>query len=105
MVEAITKKMESDVYGFSKACLNVWMMQQAAAHPELLINNCTPGFIATDMTKDLGATNTTDKGTVAPLYLIFGDAENVGTGRFYGSDAVRSPLDRYRGPGDPPYNP
>ena len=27
----------------------------------------------------------------------------LGTGRYYGSDAVRSPMDRYRSPGAPPY--
>lgn len=26
-----------------------------------------------------------------------------GSGRYYGSDGLRSPLDRYRSPGDPPY--
>jgi hypothetical protein len=25
------------------------------------------------------------------------------TGRYYGSDCVRSPLSSYRGPGDPPF--
>jgi hypothetical protein len=42
---------------------------------------------------------------VAPLFLLFGDVPNpeVNQGRYYGSDAVRSPIDVYRGPGDPPY--
>jgi hypothetical protein len=29
--------------------------------------------------------------------------ENVPTGRYYGSDCLRSPIHVYRGPGDPPY--
>ena len=41
-----------------------------------------------------------EKGTVAPLFCLFGD---VTPGWYYGSDAVRSPIDRYRGPGDPPF--
>jgi len=28
----------------------------------------------------------------------------IGSGHYYGSDCVRSPLDRYRAPGDPPYS-
>jgi carbonyl reductase 1 len=43
---------------------------------------------------------------VAPLYLLFGEDlphPEVNKGRYYGSDAVRSPIDVYRGPGDPPY--
>ena len=38
---------------------------------------------------------------VAPLHILFGD--DVAHGWYYGSDAVRSPLDVYRGPGDAPY--
>ncbi len=38
---------------------------------------------------------------VAPLHILFGD--DVAHGWYYGSDAVRSPLDIYRGPGDAPY--
>jgi len=35
------------------------------------------------------------------LHILFGD--DVAQGWYYGSDAVRSPLDVYRGPGEPPY--
>ena len=41
------------------------------------------------------------EGARAPLHLLLG---NVGSGWYYGSDAVRSPLDRYRGPGEPAYD-
>ena len=34
-------------------------------------------------------------------HLLFGELE--GNGRYYGSDAKRSPLDKYRSPGSPPY--
>lgn len=88
-------------YGFSKACLNAYTMHLARQHPNLKINAVTPGFIDTDITRGMGATKTPDEGTKPAIYCLIGDLE--GNGRYYGSDAVRSPLDRYRGPGDPPY--
>lgn len=95
-----------DGYGLSKALVNAYTALHATSHPHLLINSCTPGFIDTDMTRNagMGATNPPEKGTIAPLYCLFSDEiANAPSGRYYGSDAVRSPLDRYRGPGDPPY--
>jgi carbonyl reductase 1 len=95
--------LEQDAYGLSKACVNVYTMQLAKQHPDLLINSCTPGFIATDMTQGLGATNTPEMGTVSAMHCLF--SPDVGTGQYFGSDARRSPLDRYRAPGDAPYEP
>ena len=43
-----------------------------------------------------------DEGTVSTMHLLFADGLE-GSGRYYGSDAKRSPLDRYRSPGSPPY--
>lgn len=43
-----------------------------------------------------------DQGTRAALHLLFDEVD--GTGWYFGSDAQRSPLDRYRSPGDPPYD-
>lgn len=86
-------------------------MHLAREHPEVSINACTPGFIATDLTQ--GYVNSTGKspaelgmktpreGADAPVFLLFGRPE--GSGQYYGSDAKRSPLDRYRAPGSPPY--
>jgi len=88
-------------YGFSKACLNAYTMFLARTHPTLSINSVTPGFIDTDITRGMGATKPPEEGTKAAIYCL--TAELEGNGRYYGSDAVRSPLDRYRGPGDPPY--
>lgn len=76
------------------------------------MNACTPGFITTDMTRsyaaasgtsaaDLGMKSPAD-GAKAPLHLLFAELE--GNGRFYGSDAKRSPLDCYRAPGSPAYD-
>lgn len=98
-------------YGLSKALSNTYTMVLARAHPNLRINACTPGFIETDMTRryaeqhgkspaDLGM-KPPSAGARAPMHLLFGEIE--GSGRYYGSDAQRSPLDRYRSPGDPPY--
>jgi NAD(P)-dependent dehydrogenase (short-subunit alcohol dehydrogenase family) len=94
---------DDDAYGFSKACLNLYTIQLAKAHPHLIVNSCTPGYILTDLTAGMGATNPPIKGTVAPLHCLF--SVDIGSGKYFGSDALRSPLDRYRAPGDPPFNP
>ena len=40
-------------------------------------------------------------GARCPMALLFGELE--GNGHYYGSDALRSPMDRYRSPGSPAY--
>lgn len=102
---------DGDPYGLSKACTNSYTMLLAREHPKLRINACTPGFIDTDMTrgyaKSQGKTpaemgmKPPAAGARSAMFLLFGEPE--GNGRYYGSDAKRSPLDRYRSPGDPPY--
>ncbi len=94
-------------YGISKACANSCTVYLAREYPQFVINACTPGFIATDLTrvyeKERGATveemggKTPREGATAPLFLLFGEPE--GSGHYYGSDSKRSPLDRYRAPG------
>lgn len=42
-----------------------------------------------------------EEGVKSTMFLLF--HENVGSGSYFGSDAKRSPLDRYRSPGDPEY--
>jgi carbonyl reductase 1 len=96
---------DGDAYGFSKACCNMYSLQVAQQQPDLVVNSCTPGFINTQLTQGMGATGTPEQGTRCPLHCLFAAEEEVGSGRYYGSDSVRSPLDRYRGPGDPPYSP
>lgn len=101
----------NDAYGFSKACANAYTLLLAREHPNLRINACTPGFIETDMTRHYAASQGKSgaevgmkppaAGARAPLHLLFGELE--GNGRYYGSDAQRSPLDRYRAPGSAPY--
>ena len=52
---------EGIAYGLSKACLNCYTMQLASAHPTLRINSCSPGYILTDLTAGMGATNPPEK--------------------------------------------
>lgn len=98
-------------YGLSKACTNTYTLLLARENPTLRVNACTPGLIETDMTRpypesqgkapsEMGMKSPAD-GARSALFLLFGEPE--GNGRYYGSDAVRSPLDRYRAPGDPPH--
>jgi carbonyl reductase 1 len=98
-------------YGLSKACANALTLHLAREHPQFIINACTPGFIATDLTlqyreqsgkapEELGMKSPRE-GANAAIFLLFGEPE--GSGHYYGSDAKRSPLDRYRAPGTPPY--
>ena len=48
---------------------------------------------------------TPDEGTVSTMYLLFSpEIDGLPQGRYYGSDAKRSPLDVYRSPGSPPYD-
>ncbi len=98
-------------YGISKACANACTIHMARTHPNLLVNACTPGFIETDMTRPMAVANGKTpeqmgmkppvQGTVSIMFLLFGEPQ--GSGHYYGSDGLRSPLDRYRAPGDPPY--
>lgn len=98
-------------YGLSKACLNAYTIALARENPDLTINACTPGFIETGMTRPMAerqgvspaemGMKPPEEGTTAQMRLLFGDPG--GSGWYFGSDAERSPLDRYRSPGDPPY--
>lgn len=94
---------EKDAYGLSKACLNAYTVETSLLHPDLLVNSCSPGFIDTDLTKGYGAKLTPDQGTVSALHCLFNS--DVGTGKYFGSDGLRSPLNKYRAPGDAPYEP
>lgn len=102
---------DGGAYGLSKACLNAYTIDLARTHPSLVINACTPGFIETDLTRPFAVARGVSPeamgmkspaaGTRSILHLLLGD---VGaSGWYFGSDAERSPLDRYRSPGDPPY--
>eukprot|EP00545_Synedropsis_sp_CCMP1620_P003376 CAMPEP_0119006594 /NCGR_PEP_ID=MMETSP1176-20130426/2396_1 /TAXON_ID=265551 /ORGANISM="Synedropsis recta cf, Strain CCMP1620" /LENGTH=269 /DNA_ID=CAMNT_0006958527 /DNA_START=109 /DNA_END=918 /DNA_ORIENTATION=- len=93
-----------DGYGLSKALLNAYTVLHAAEEPKLIINSCTPGYIKTDITAGMGATNPPSKGAIPPVHLLMSpEFDTLPTGSYYGSDCVRSPIYEYRGPGDPPY--
>jgi len=98
-------------YGISKACTNAYSIYLAKNNPNLTINACTPGFIETDLTRPMAESNgktpaemgmkSPEEGVSASVFLLMGNPS--GSGHYYGSDCVRSPLDKYRSPGDPPY--
>ena len=98
-------------YGISKACTNAYTIYLARQNPKLTVNACTPGFIETDLTRPMSEANSKtpaemgmkspEEGASASVFLLMGNPS--GSGHYYGSDCVRSPLDRYRSPGDPPY--
>jgi carbonyl reductase 1 len=111
-------------YGLSKALLNSYTMLVARENPTLKVNSCSPGMIATDIfggflpwwapvpgallrwiaTKMMNA-KTPDEGTVSTMHLLFSpEIDSLPQGRYYGSDAKRSPLDTYRSPGSPPFD-
>ncbi len=108
---APTSSVLGNAYGLSKACANALTLILARENPGLTINACTPGFIETDMTRPFAESqgktatemgmNTPEQGSAASVFLIMGEVP--GSGMYFGSDCLRSPLDRYRSPGDPPY--
>ena len=56
------------------------------------------------MTRGTEAVDPPSKGAGTPIWLLMSDElKHVPTGRFYGSDCKRPPLDVYRRPGDPVY--
>ncbi|GMI22382.1 hypothetical protein TrRE_jg13534 [Triparma retinervis] len=64
---------DNTAYGFSKALLNLYTLQLSKSRPDLTVNSCTPGWIATDLTAGMGAMNSPEMGTKAPLHCLFGD--------------------------------
>ena len=42
-----------------------------------------------------------EEGASTSVFLLMGNPE--GSGHYYGSDCHRSPIEKYRSPGDPPY--
>lgn len=87
-------------YSLSKAGLTSLTMIQARENPNLKVTSLSPGFIATNMTAGFGAKLTPKEGCVSALKCLFGD---VGSGWYYGSDGLRSPLTVTRDPGAPEY--
>ena len=74
----------------------------AREHPTITTSCCSPGFIATNMTKGYGASKTPAEGTPAIRKCLFEPLE--GNGWYYGSDGLRSPYHYMRNPGEPVYD-
>lgn len=103
-LDEIARNLQTEnAYGASKALLNAYTVIQGKSDSDIFVNACTPGWIKTDLTKGHGASNPTSKGAVPPCFLMMDESLNSKpSGRYYGSDCVRSPLHFYRGPGDAP---
>eukprot|EP00036_Acanthoecidae_sp_10tr_P010337 CAMPEP_0182916336 /NCGR_PEP_ID=MMETSP0105_2-20130417/874_1 /TAXON_ID=81532 ORGANISM="Acanthoeca-like sp., Strain 10tr" /NCGR_SAMPLE_ID=MMETSP0105_2 /ASSEMBLY_ACC=CAM_ASM_000205 /LENGTH=311 /DNA_ID=CAMNT_0025053277 /DNA_START=21 /DNA_END=956 /DNA_ORIENTATION=- len=106
----------SGSYGLSKACVSAYAMHLARAHPHLVVNSCTPGFIETDLTRPFADAQgadyrefgllPVDKGAVCPVKLTLDPlAVPSGEAWFFGSDSERSPFHKYRSPyKEPPFD-
>jgi len=102
-------------YGLTKSAVNAYAMAIARENPWAKVNCCSPGFVETDLTRafavQMGKTPQelglipVEKGVICPLYLALSDEVPTPAGQswYFGSDTLRSPLDKYRSPGDPPY--
>merc|ERR1711936_1021657 len=98
--------------GLGKAAVNCYSLELARRLPKITVSSCTPGYIATDLTKDFlvkqGKTakeagmKTPAEGARCPVYLMT-EKLSWPSGWFFGSDSVRSPLHKYRSPGAPAY--
>jgi carbonyl reductase 1 len=93
-----SRESESGAYGLSKASLHTYTMITAREHPHLKVSAISPGFIDTKMTVGLGAELRPDEGTGSIRHALFGHLE--GSGHYYESDSVRSPLHYVRYPGE-----
>ena len=93
-----------EAYAGSKALLACYTMHLAEVHGPggLTVSSITPGFIATSMTRGMGASKSPDEGTVSIKRCLFD--ELPGNGYFYGSDGLRSPLHYLRNPGEPEFD-
>ena len=101
-------------YGVAKAGVNAYTVELARRQPSLRVNACTPGYIATDLTKayaeksgktpvEMGM-KTAWEGASAAVQLTMSSLGPSESGRYYGSDGVRSPMHKYRSPGSLPFD-
>jgi len=102
MKQKVNDGRESSAYGLSKACLNayyMWLAQQPR-YENRVVNTCTPGYIATDMTSGWGGNKKPASYAMKVIMKLTFDDLTPQSGCFYGSDAERSPMHCYRDPGD-----
>eukprot|EP01068_Selenidium_serpulae_P012598 Selendium_serpulae@DN5850_c1_g1_i1.p1 len=91
-------------YGLSKALLTCYTMLLAKQYPGIHFSCSAPGFIATGMTKNMGAATPPEKGTVCIKHCLFSQLPSGSSGWFWGCDALRSPLHFMRNPGEPEFD-
>ena len=104
-----------EAYSISKAVANAYTLYLARMYPKLRVHACTPGFIETDMTRrfvsaggktpaELGM-KPPEAGAVVAVKALLSDEKRYSekSGRYFGSDGLRSPFHTYRSPGDPEY--
>jgi carbonyl reductase 1 len=79
-------------YFLSKALLNAYTVLHSKEEPELVINACCTGFIATDaIPQNLGFTGSPEEGALLPVKLILsGEFTPTGDGLFYAEDKARA---------------
>lgn len=99
--EASKPKEGMGSYGYSKASLSAYTMVLARTYPGLMCSCTSPGFIDTAIVKGFGASKPPEEGTVSIHQCLWGELN--GSGYYYGSDGVRSPLTWMRNPGEPAY--
>lgn len=79
----------------------------AKAHPSLVVNAVSPGFVDTDLTAGMTAAGkqTPAQAAVPLVYLLMDEqvAHKPTQGLYYGSDGKRSPWAVTRNPGTPEY--
>jgi NAD(P)-dependent dehydrogenase (short-subunit alcohol dehydrogenase family) len=104
---AADQSRETLAYYASKAFVNAYTQAAAAAllPRGIKVNSASPGFIDTDLVNDLvgnAGKRAADMGALPPAAsakvferLLFGE---VAAGQYFGSDALRSPVHRYRSP-------
>lgn len=104
-------------YGMTKAMLNAYTLYATRTMPNLQINACSPGMIKTalfqpwadkqgksidELASDIGALDVSES-TKSTLFLLF-EADSSVRGQYFGSDALRSPMHKYRSTKDPAYD-
>ncbi|ERF74575.1 hypothetical protein EPUS_00705 [Endocarpon pusillum Z07020] len=76
-------------YSVSKACINAMTAIMAREHADILVNACCPGWVSTEMGKQVGAQppKSAIEGASIPLRLGFEDIGHV-RGRYWANDFV-----------------
>ena len=75
-------------YSVSKACMNAFTAVLAKENPDITINACCPGWVATDMGSIMGkAPKSPEDGAKIPIRLAFDNLKGV-NGRYWGNDSI-----------------